>query len=244
MNRYSSIDILRGLSFFPMFIFHFFSGYDLVHSTNLSKNKLIFFFGLVRNLYLILAGVSLAISAKKLNKDDNSLIKIDKDELKNYFINRFKRSGQILLHGLILTVITHILFPDQGIKFGILHFIAFSTLLLSPIAISQTLTIIVLFISIFVKFPIINSFFDTITGAEIHYSTIDWFPLNKNLPLMLIGILIGHVAFNNNNKNKNNNKNNTDKETMLEWIGKNSLYLYTSHMVIILIVYYYLAKHY
>ena len=58
-KRYDQIDILRGLFFIPMFIFHLFSFYELVNkfSTNLTSNKILTYFGYVRNLYIILAPV-------------------------------------------------------------------------------------------------------------------------------------------------------------------------------------------
>jgi hypothetical protein len=43
------------------------------------------------------------------------------------------------------------------------------------------ITIILLIITCFWKIPKVNSFIDTITGADVHFSSADWFPLNKNL---------------------------------------------------------------
>ena len=67
---------------------------------------------------------------------------------------------------------------------------------------------------------------------------MDWFPLNKWLPVILAGLIVGQnfdlskLKFNNFLSNNN----------ILTKIGQNSLQLYTSHVVILVIFFYYLKK--
>ena len=65
-KRYEQIDVLRGIFFIPMFIFHLFSSYDLIHNfkSNYSSNPLIKYLGYVRYLYIILAGYSVHLAWK------------------------------------------------------------------------------------------------------------------------------------------------------------------------------------
>jgi uncharacterized membrane protein len=230
MQRYLTIDKLRGVSFIFMFIFHIFSIYDYstLFRSNISGSNTLQFIGLVRNIFIILAGISMTLSFK------NSKIKN-----KNFYISRVNRSAEIMANAVIISVLTHILTPDLGVKFGILHFIGLGTLITSPLVQSELLTIIALVASVIFKFPVINKYIDTITGASIRYSTVDWFPLNKNLPLLIFGILLGQTIFNYVHEEKMNENEN---ENILSWIGKNSLPLYTLHFVIFCSVYFFLAS--
>ena len=155
--RFEQFDILRGLFFIPMFIFHLFSIFDLTKKTNLTDIPFIHSLGLVRNLYIILAGFSVYLSYKAyLNKDST------KKSIKNFYYLRFKRSIIIGIHALIITILSHYLYPQFGIKFGILHFIALSTLLITPLVHMNNIiiTLITLYISTIWDFPKINIFLD------------------------------------------------------------------------------------
>jgi uncharacterized membrane protein len=231
MTRINIIDTIRGVSFFPMCIFHIFYAYDLVNmfTTSVSQNVFISFLGMIRTIYIVLAGISISLASRENKKD--------------YYTSRLKRSLIILMHAMIITIFTHLLFPTFGIKFGILHFIALGTLLVSPYASSNLMIIISLLLSIIFPIPPINNVIDTISGAMTHYSMADWFPLNRNMPILLIGTLIGGIIY----KTK---KNNTEmvvkekrKDTIFEWMGKNSLDLYTGHMIIIISIMFLLKRY-
>jgi uncharacterized membrane protein len=230
MSRINLIDQLRGASFFPMFIFHLFASYDLVNLFTVQTvgNKFIQFLGLIRNVFIVLAGISMSLSV--INKTDPT----------KYYMNRLKRSIKILIHAMFLTALTHYLFPGFGIKFGVLHFIAIATLILSPIADNNILLLFVLIAALFIEIPPINSVIDTISGAKIHYNMADWFPLNKYLPLLIGGIFLGKIIFNDYEKETPKELSDT---SILEWMGQNSLELYTGHFSLLMIIMY-IAKHY
>jgi uncharacterized membrane protein len=229
MSRINIIDSIRGFSFFPMFIFHIFAAYDLVNlfTTSTVNNPSIHFLGLIRNVFIILAGVSMSLSV--INKKDNV----------KYYTSRLKRSLKILVHAMFLTALTHYLFPGFGIKFGVLHFIGLSTLLLSPIAGNNFLLVLLAIVLLFVKIPSINPTIDTITGAGIHYNMADWFPLQKYLPLMIFGILLGKLIFNDMEK-----KDDKSLPTVLEYIGRESLNFYTGHLTLLILVFYIWKKYF
>jgi uncharacterized membrane protein len=227
MSRLTVIDSIRGFSFIPMFIFHLYAMYDLTNGfrTSTTSHPTIHFLGLIRNVFILLAGISLALSSHYKKGI-------------TYYTSRLKRSFQILIHAMVITVISHYLFPGFGIKFGILHFIGVATLLLSPFASNNILLIVLLLLTIFVNVPRINPTIDTITGASINYNMADWFPLKQNLPIIITGTIIGNVLY-----TYKNNKNEEKKISILEWMGKNSLDLYTGHFVLLMIVFY-IAKKY
>jgi peptidoglycan/LPS O-acetylase OafA/YrhL len=72
-----------------------------------------------------------------------------------------------------------------------------------------------------------NNTIDVITGGSTPYSAIDWFPLNRYIPIMIGGVLIGHVLGDKLNFNIGSSK-------ILEFIGNNSLELYTSHVLFLI----------
>jgi len=204
------IDNIRGLAFIGMVIHHIYYFYDVSHYTNfLSKNvEIIGSFS--RYTFILLAGLSLYLSTK-----NNNFIK-----------KRFNRSIKILIHAFIISLVTYYVFPNEWIRFGILHFMAVATLILVFIAPSPILLIIA-FILFSIGIPKINNTIDVITGGSTPYSAVDWFPLNRYIPIMIGGVLIGHVLGDKLNFNIGSSK-------ILEFIGNNSLELYTSHVLFLI----------
>jgi len=235
-KRYDQIDILRGWFFIPMFIYHLVSSYDLTHGfrTDYSSNQWIKYLGWVRNLYIILAGYSVHLAW--VNYKSTS----PKPTIFGFIKYKLSRTWSIVKAALLITIVSHILFPNYGIKFGILHFIALGTLIITPIAGLDSPTITIMFGAIWLYInsnnliPFSNPIVNTITGKFIHWSAADYFPLNNNLILVIGGLLLGQVL--------------TPwikplgSSSVFKTLGKNSLELYTSHILIILIIYHVLAK--
>ena len=222
MNRLDWIDIARGSFFFPMLIYHLFSLYDVTVGSTLATNPLIRFLGNVRLLYILLAGVSLYLSATRTTT--------------GFYGKRLKRTYDIAVYAASLTLVTYWLYPSQMIRFGILHFIALGTLLVSPIAYANSipLTIVALVASCcLVYLPSFSKPIDVVLGGSTPYNSMDWFPLNRYLPVLLLGLLVAQVV--------DLNQAEQDKQTpyrQLEWMGTHSLELYAAHVIVLMIVYY------
>jgi uncharacterized membrane protein len=219
MNRLYLIDNIRGFAFILMVIHHIVFFYDASNNftTNYSSNIIIDIIGsIARTIFILLVGISLGLFNKK-----------------NKIKNRFKRSMEILVHGFLISITTYIFYPNLWIRFGVLHFIALTSFLCSFISRYKYLTIILFIISLFLKFPITNTFLDIITGSNTTYTMLDWFSLQKWLPLVLLGIIVG----------QNLNFNIESEKNILTYFGKNALNLYTIH-VIFLIIFYYIIKKY
>jgi len=223
MTRIIAIDNLRGIAFILMFIQHIFYFYDVskFYETNYAKIPIINISGIIaRTLFIFLAGCSIVLNYKN-NK-------------KKFLKNKFKRTFEILLHALIITIITYIYYPDFYVRFGILHFIAISSLLCSLIVPYPKLYILFIILFLF-KPPKINNFIDTITGASMKYNMMDWFSLFEWIPLMLLGMYFMQNINIENLKlfdNKILNSNN-----LLTYLGKNTLNLYTLHIIFLIILF-------
>ena len=221
MDRLIILDNLRGIAFLYMVFQHLFYFYDVStnYKTSYSNNDIVAGSGIIaRTLFILLAGYSVYMNYKKDNK-----IHLSK---------RVKRSLEILGHGLFITGLTYLLYPDNFVRFGILHFLAVATLLISFIAPYKIITIIIFSVSLIITYPKINPFIDTITGANIPGPMMDWFPLNNWMPVILLGLITSQY---------------TDLsmldipilnfDNFITDIGKNSLNLYTIHVTVLLIFY-------
>ena len=217
--RINTIDNLRGIAFILMVIQHIFYFYDVSmnYTTSYSSIDFIALSGLIsRTLFILLAGYMIGYKETSIEK-------------------RAYRSGEILLHALSLTLLTYFLYPDYFIKFGILHFLAVGTLLISFVAPYKIVTILVLVLVLFIKIPSIHPYIDLMIGSAVPTNSMDYFPLQNWLPVLLIGLIIGQNV--DLNKLGILDFNNTITE-----IGKNSLNLYTTHVIILLVFYKLLNK--
>jgi len=221
-DRLIYIDNLRGIAFIFMIIQHLVYFYDVSNNykTSYAKHNLIDASGTIaRTLFILLAGYSVYKTWQKHKK--------------NFIKKRFYRSIEIFGHALIISLITYIVYPSFFVRFGILHFLSLATFILSFLAPYNIATIIFFIISISITYPQINSTIDTITGASVNYNMMDWFPLNKWMPVILLGMIIGQ----NTDLSILNNIDILKNKNILTTLGKNSLNLYTLH-IILLIIYY------
>lgn len=231
MKRIYLIDNIRSIAFILMIIQHIFYFYDVNNAflTNISSNPLIELSGTVsRTLFIFLTGFSLASSYSK-EKYKNT---------KTFLYQKLKRSLLILIHAFIITFVSYIFYPKYYVRFGVLHFIGLSTLLLSIITPYKTLYPIILLLSLYIKLninkiPHINTIIDTIFGTNIYFNMMDYFPLIKNIPLLLLGMTASTI-FDNDLLSKINILN---TQNVLTTIGTNTLNLYTLHFIGLILFY-------
>ena len=141
------------------------------------------------------------------------------------------------------------------VKFGILHFMAFSSLLVLPFVDSPKIISGIIGITIFIrylvnknpmKFMNINPKFAFITGLYSSYGAVDHFPITPWIIFICIGLILGRVI--TNKKNSEKLKELEDKKIRkdnkltkgLQWCGKNSLEIYIVHWVILFLFFAYI----
>jgi len=229
MERNLTIDNLRGIAFLLMLIQHVFYFYDVStnYATNYRSIEIVDNAGTIsRNLFILLSGYSVYMTYKKDEKD-----KKDKDKNDTKWLEkRMKRSTQIMEHALLVTITTYLLYPDKFIQFGILHFLSIGILLASLVAPDKIMTSVALLISLLATYPITGTFLDVITGSSgPGMMMMDWFPLNTWLPVLLSGVVLG--------QNVDVKIPGFEFDNMITDIGKNSLNLYTGHIVLLLVVF-------
>ncbi|MBU1197413.1 DUF1624 domain-containing protein [Candidatus Micrarchaeota archaeon] len=121
-ERWIALDAIRGIIFLGMVLYHllfdlvFFKEYPVELYTG-------FWYWMARSIagsFLFIAGISLVLSDSRLS-------------LRHRFGHHMKRGFQILGAGILITVVTMNLFPENTIWFGILHAIALCIILFWPL---------------------------------------------------------------------------------------------------------------
>ena len=232
MKRYEEIDILKGVAVICMIIFHFYYfpnqygfkeiEYDTMALKSIAK--------IAQVIFITCVGINL-VFAKEKNKELSI---------------HYQRIGKILFYAVLMSLFTYAVFQERYVKFGILHFVAFSSLLLIPFVDDFetmkkiTFVFLVLYLSNYLKpelFRIIPQPFAFIGGFyNDRYSAVDHFPVLPWILLICIGTFIGHHLKNNTVTTPEYLINNQISD-LLKNIGKKSLEIYAVHWAILYVIY-------
>tara|TARA_B100001989_G_C24490589_1_gene439330 strand:- start:529 stop:1212 length:684 start_codon:yes stop_codon:yes gene_type:complete len=211
------IDFIRGFAFIFMMIHHMY--YFNPNSKNLPD--FVEYSGIFsRTTFIVLVGITLRLFNNEKNEKNN---------------NKYSKEFYIFLNCILITLTSYIFLPnDNIIFFGVLHFITFSIYFMKDISKSLVLSTIVLLIcSIINEYmknlpPSDNIIHIILGGYSLTRQPIDIFCIPKWLPFVIYGIYLGDLI-----KKK-------DLQYILpeniftepiEFIGRNSLYLYTAHVI-------------
>ena len=225
--RYEKIDILRGWAIVLMILFHL--NYSLVHifSIEILNFSEIFWYILWRVSvlgFMAIAWISYFLAEKKYGKDT--------------FKKYWKYSCILAFLAASISFTTYFSFPQQYIKFWILHFFAVSFFLLPFFSIFKY-TNILIWISIIMYgiffIPVIeNKYFFFLWLRDLWFTSADYYPLIPYFGVLLLAysawlLLDKYWKFNIFHKT---NKINI-LESILIYIGKRSLIIYIIHQPII-----------
>lgn len=237
--RYQEIDIVKGVAVICMVVFHFFyfpNQYGF-KEINYKTDFLKLLAKIAQLIFITSVGINLTLS-KKRSKDKG-------ETEKEYEDKNIKRVIKIFLFAILMSLFTYIVFGDKYVKFGILHFIAISSLMLfkyvDNVNFIQIITVLAIFIfylsnikpEIFSKIPSIPSF---ILGFSSKYETIDHFPIFPWIIIMLIGINIGIIIKDNKPTLPESFKNNKVTK-LLEKTGRYSLEIYAVHWIVLYFIF-------
>lgn len=238
--RYQEIDILKGIAVICMVVYHFFYfpnqygfkeiKYDTLFLKTIAK--------IAQFIFIASVGFNLTLSKEKsLNKNET---------IQQYNKKSIKRIIKIGFFALLMSVFTYFIFGEKFVKFGILHFIALSSLLLfkyvDNINIIQILIVIVSLVyylivnkpNLFSKVPELPAFILGFYNKK--YSSIDHFPLFPWILIMLIGINLAILFKNKKPKLPKILKDNILSKS-IEKIGSKSLEIYAIHWIVLYFIY-------
>ena len=220
--RSNIIDFIRGFAFIFMLIHHIY----YFNPNTKSLPDFVEYSGIFsRTTFIILVGITLRLF-KNENNDNSNNHKNKKKYSKEFYI---------FINCLLITLTSYIFLPnDSIIFFGVLHFIAFAIYFMKDISKSLFLsTLVLLCCSILNEFmknlpPSDNIFHIIMGGYSITRRPIDIFSIPKWLSFVVYGIYLGELFKKLNIKNILPENSITEP---IEFLGRNSLYLYTAHVV-------------
>jgi uncharacterized membrane protein len=173
-ERIWEIDLLRAFAILLMVVFHLV--FDLAEFVGLRINYLSGFWywegKTAALLFIFLAGISSGFSR-----------------------NNIKRGLKVLAFGFLITLFTYLVFPEQYIRFGILHFLGtcmllFPLLLRLPNILLLIGTVIIAAAALPLQKLIVNTFWLLPVGLMYSgYTSYDYYPLVPYLAVFILGIL-------------------------------------------------------
>ncbi len=217
-SRYIPLDLIRGIAIVLMVIFHLcfnLNHFDFIHIDIYNSPFWKYFRYVILSLFLLCVGASLYLA----NKNGINLRKT---------IQRF---STLFLLSLLITIATYFIFPKSWIYFGVLHFIAFSSLL-------GLIFIRIPLFSLFVGFAIIIAWNLNLISMSWLYSylkeplhlplrTEDLVSLTPWFGVVLIGIFTGSKEILNFSIKESNIVKN------IATVGQKSLLIYILHQPIL-----------
>lgn len=223
-SRFWQIDTARGIAILGMVIYHFLVDLEMIFRIPIGVYRfpLVLFARIVATLFILLVGISASIKYEK-TKDlgFKKVIKIFA-----------KRSFNILFLAGVITVVTFLMFRDETIVMGILHFIGISMILVLPFLFLKNIFLVitaVLSLGLGAVLPFVNTtnyWLLPFGVAPKTFSSFDYFPLFPWFGIVLIGIVLGRVFLVRQRKSPN-------KNTFLAKIGQRSLLIYLLHQPIL-----------
>lgn len=216
-ERVWEIDFLRGLLILYMIFMHLM--YDLQYFYNMNINYEGGILDISRILFspffIIVSGISTAFSR-----------------------NSFKRGFVVFLVAIGLTCVTYVVDKEMFIVFGILHFMGI-WMMISPILKKLSTSLLMgmsgVFMAISVIMPNIKVTHNYLFMLGFHNSSfvsLDYYPLLEYAWAFLLGMGLSRILY----KEKKSIFHFTIKSRVVNFIGRNSLYVYVVHQPIILLL--------
>ena len=242
MKRYHEIDFIKGLAVISMVIFHYFYLGTQMGKLSYNTQEGIYHFmaKFAHITFIFMVGVNLVIT--RLNYKD----KTDNE----YRQGQVKRLLFIAFLAIIVSITTYYTFPEKWVKFGILHFIAVGVLLLLPFVskpnVSLGISVLISFIYLLNQIGLLSGLYQYIHEIpafilglfNTRFSALDHFAILKYLPVMALGIYVGHQIYKSGGR-KIETLNKLDKiltkDNVIVNIGKRSLEIYIVHFVLLYI---------
>jgi len=230
--RYGELDLLRSLAVVGMVGYH--AAYDL--ATYYAKNIPIYslewrlFAQAVAALFLVLVGISFAISWERHHPKH--------EEFWQAYHKYLRRGVGLLLCGVLVSVVTYIIDPGTYVRFGILHLIGTSILLLPffPPLRERTglIGVFLMLLSPLVGFfKPSTSIFLPLGFTPAAFSSVDYFPLLPWFGVVLIGYTLGHALYIRGLLKKHL----ILPEWIAQWLmfpGRNALWIYVMHQPVLM----------
>lgn len=232
-SRYEEIDLLRTLAIAMMVIYHTLYDLESFYSWSVLGRLGIGGWLLARStaiLFLLLVGVTSAISWGRAPS----------------FAKAIRRAVRILGAALLVSFATFFVDPETYVRFGILHLIGFSALLLPLVArLHEGNALFGLGLIVIGNAPLFPSACPSRLSIVCHallplgippwgFTTVDYFPFLPWFGILLLGSALGHLLYVRCPQWRSHTA--CRLSTLLTWPGRHSLLLYLIHQPLILLL--------
>ncbi len=222
-ERDHHLDFFKALALINMFVYHFIfdmQTFKIIDYNIFTDTKAIIWRVIIVSTFLICVGISLVLVSKRLY-------------VKRAFY--LKSDFQLLIASFLVSIVTYLVFPNQWIYFGILHFILVSRYLLFPFIKSPKISLFmgILIIVLFFIFGFWNPFIYLSIDFLPSYS-LDMINFIPWLAFIFFGIFLGHYPFYKKIVIWKNRK--------FLLIGRYSLFFYLLHQVVLFPLAYLISK--
>ncbi|MEK7544981.1 MAG: heparan-alpha-glucosaminide N-acetyltransferase [Patescibacteria group bacterium] len=217
--RLWQIDFLRGFAVIGMIVFHtfFIFNFFTVGYGPLEGFSWLIFERFIQFTFIGLIGVTLTFSRKK-------------------YKTHIFRGLKILGLAAIISIVTYIFDPKTFVKFGILHFIGTSIILIAPLSQKKYINLF-LGIGAFIigegmgQITTTNIFLYIIGFQSYHLPGLDYFPIFPWISIIFSGMFLGNIM---KEKFKTTNMKMPKILTPITFLGKHSLMTYMVHIPVII----------
>jgi len=244
-KRFVEIDLLRTVAIVMMVVYH--TGYDLAFFHNFDFDPLSGNWKLLARstatLFLLLVGISFVISWERLPAEARKTqagTRIRGIRTAAAFCKYLKRGLTILAFGLLITIVTYFWDPDTYIRFGILHMIGVSVILLPFFRRLREWNVLIATLIIMLGINIRNFSLFTFPFSLLlpfgitppNFTTLDYYPLLPWFGVVLIGLALGDFFY---IRTKRTPKPTNQMLQFLSFPGKHALIIYLVHQPILLL---------
>jgi uncharacterized membrane protein len=228
--RYWEIDALRGVAIVWMVGFHLtwdLVTYGLVRA-DMGRGPWPWFSRIIATTFLTLVGVSLVISDSRGGSSRR-------------FSKYLLRGAKVFGLGLVITLVTYLIFGDDFVVFGILHLIGFTIVAAYPFLPYRRR-----WASLFagLAFLAAGSYLNGQTALtpwfiwlgvnELGRGMVDWYPVLPWFGMALIGIWIGHALYRGGQRQfALPDRSGAPAIRELAFLGRHSLLIYMAHQPIL-----------
>ena len=226
-DRFWKLDALRGGLIIGMVVFHLL--FDLHEYQGLRLGALLDWWGLIRVLgasgFLLIVGIGLSLSHRKKGP-----------EFARYAL---WRSVELLMFGVLITIVTLWFEPDNYVTFGVLSLIGASTLL-SFVSVHKPLLSLIGGIILLVEgsllylSPTLPTVLGWIAPSPFLQTSLDYYPLLPWMGLVFIGIYLGHRFYKTTDATGK-----TEAPALfkpMNWCGRKALWIYLLHQPVIILL--------
>ncbi len=219
-ERIWEIDALRGLFIIFVVIIHLIFDLEYMYNVDLNLPNMYYFVQVNGGiLFVLISGISITLGSRCI-----------------------KRGLFVLGCGLLITLVTYILFPEITIVFGILHLLGVC-MLLYPIykklpswAIALLAVPIVVLGYVFENMQVNNPYLFFIGLTTEKFNTGDYFPLFPHLGYFMIGVVLGRLLYSEKKSLLPNFPKNNFIIKFLQFCGRHSIWIYLIHQPVIYLV--------